>query len=123
MVGCGELRYQPGTKPPSLLNPTLIIEVLSESTWKHDYSRKLRSCPSIPGLLYYLLLDSQQIGADLFAREPGTLVWTHYSFDQLSDVVPLTALGIELPLAEVYAAVVFGEGDDEAAEAAENPVM
>ena len=114
VAACGEWKYQPGTRPAALLNPALLIEVLSDSTERNDRSRKLRDYQSIPGLLYYVLLESERIGADLYAREPGTLVWTHRTFDLLADVLPLLALGIELPLAEAYAAVVFGEGEEAA---------
>ena len=43
VVRCGKLEYQPGTNPLSLLNPVLIIEVLSESTERHDRGRKFET--------------------------------------------------------------------------------
>lgn len=100
VVGCGQLTYQPGTNPPSLLNPVLIIEVLSESTERLDRGRKFEMYQSIPGLRYYLLLDFTRVSAYLHTREPGMLVWTLRIYDQLTDVLPLPALGVELPLAE-----------------------
>lgn len=114
VVGCEPLQYQPGTKPLSLLNPVLIVEVLSESTERNDRGRKFRAYQSIPGLRYYLLLDSDQVSADFYTREPGADLWLLRAYEDLSATLPLPALGVELPLAEAYAAVVFGEGTEPA---------
>ena len=108
VVGCQPLQYQPGTMPLSLLNPVLIVEVLSESTERNDRGRKFRAYQSIPSLLYYLLLDSEQVSADFYTREAGAELWLLRAYEDLSATLPLPALGVELPLAEAYAAVVFG---------------
>lgn len=110
VVGCQPLQYQASTKPLALLNPVLIVEVLSESTERNDRGRKFRAYQSIPSLLYYVLLDSEQVSADFYAREAGAELWLLRTYENLSATLPLPALGVELPLAEVYAAVVFGEG-------------
>lgn len=112
VVGCGTLHYRPATNPPALLNPVVVVEVLSDSTSTHDFTRKFRAYQSIPGLRHYLLLDSRQVSALLYSREVGSLGWNVTTYDQLTDVLPLPALGVELPLAEVYASVVFGEGEE-----------
>lgn len=111
VVACGKLDYQPGTNPLALLNPVLIVEVLSPSTERNDRGRKFHAYQSIKSLLYYVLLDSEQIGADFYAREPGADLWLLRTYEDLSATLPLPALGAELPLAEAYAAVVFGEGE------------
>ena len=111
VVGCGELQYQPGSNPMALLNPVLIIEVLSGSTEAYDRGRKFLAYQAIASLRYYLLIDSQQVGADLYTREPGADLWLLRHYHDLAAHLPLPALGIELPLAEVYNAVVFGEGE------------
>ena len=112
VVGCGKLEYKPGSNPPTLLNPVLVVEVLSESTATYDLTRKFQAYQSIPGLRHYLLLETQRVNAFLYSREPGSLAWTVRTYDQLSDVLALLALSVELPLAEAYAAVVFGEGEE-----------
>ena len=119
VVGCGELRYNSATNPPSLLNPTLIVEVLSDSTAALDRGRKFQLYQTLPSLRYYLLLDSQQVRAELLAREPDADIWTLRTAEGLDVSLELPALGIALPLAEIYDAVVFGEGEapPEAADA------
>lgn len=119
VVVCGERRLKTDRQPPSLLNPTLIVEVLSDSTAALDRGRKFQLYQTLPSLRYYLLLDSQQVRAELLAREPGADIWTLRTAEGLDASLELPALGIALPLAEIYDAVVFGEGEapPEAADA------
>ncbi len=111
-VVCGERQLKTDIQPAALLNPLLIVEVLSASTAAYDLGRKFQLYQSIPSLRYYLLLDSQQVSADLYSRDPGADLWTLRHFEDLAAALPFPALEIELPLAEVYAAVVFGEGEE-----------
>lgn len=112
VVGCGKLEYKSGTNPSALLNPVLIVEVLSPSTATYDLTRKFQAYQSIPGLRHYLLLETQQVNAFFYTREPGSRTWMLRTYDQLGDTLPVFALGVELPLAVVYDAVVFGEGEE-----------
>lgn len=109
---CGEWQYEADAPLPTLLNPVLIIEVRSASTDLYDRGRKFELYQTIPSLRYYVLLDSQRVSADLYAREPGADLWTMRHYEELSAVLLLPALGVELPLAEAYHAVVFGEGEE-----------
>jgi Uma2 family endonuclease len=111
-VVCGERQLKTDIQPAALLNPLLIVEVLSTSTAAYDRGRKFQLYQSIPSLCYYLLLDSQQVSADLYSREPNADLWTLRHSEDLTATLPLPTLGIELPLAEIYAAVVFGEGEN-----------
>lgn len=52
---------------------------------------------------------------------PGADLWTLRFYDDLATALPLTALDVELPLAEAYAAVVFGEEETSAPNAAQAP--
>lgn len=42
VVVCGDPSFETGHRPPTLLNPTAVVEVLSESTLSHDLGAKLR---------------------------------------------------------------------------------
>ncbi len=111
VAACGPWQYQPNTRPAALLNPVLIIEVLSPTTAAHDLTRKFAYYQTIPSLRHYVLLDSEHVGALLYSREPGAALWTLHLYDELTATLPLPALSVELPLAEAYHAVVFGEGE------------
>jgi Uma2 family endonuclease len=53
-----------------LLNPTVIIEVLSESTELYDRSDKFRCYKTLPSVQQYVLVDSNKISVDSYERTP-----------------------------------------------------
>jgi Uma2 family endonuclease len=57
----------------TLLNPSLIVEVLSPSTEAYDRGRKFELYQSIPSFREYLLLASDRVHADLYVRQPSGL--------------------------------------------------
>mgnify|MGYP006431229417 CR=1 FL=1 len=100
MVICGERQFHDGRRDV-VTNPTLIVEVLSESTEAYDRGDKFRHYRSLDSLQAYLLLSQSQMQAELFIRQPdGT--WMLSSDQELSASIPLPMLEVELSLAEVY---------------------
>lgn len=87
----------------TLLNPTLVIEVLSPSTEAYDRGRKFEHYETIESLRYYLLISSERVRADLFMIREGR--WTAAS--SLENVIELEAAGCALRLADIYEKVEF----------------
>jgi len=109
VVVCGEERYQDGTQT-TLLNPTLIVEVLSESTEAYDRGRKFEMYRTVPSLreVVYVAQDRQSI--DLFRRDNAR--WALY--DPVDGQVTLTSVDATLAMDDVYARVRWeDETDDE----------
>ena len=100
MAVCGERLFW-DERRDLITNPSLIVEVLSDSTEAYDRGDKFAHYRGLPSLSAYLLLAQHRVGADLYLREPSG-AWLLRSFDSLGDSVPLVALDTELPLAEVY---------------------
>lgn len=100
-VVCGPEDYLPGGDLDTLLNPTLLVEVLSPSTAGYDRHSKFLLYRTIPSLRYYLLVESRRVEVLLYARASAGQ-WTFTSFEDRAAVVPLPALGLELPLADIY---------------------
>ncbi len=100
MAVCGERLFW-DERRDVITNPTLIVEVLSDSTEAYDRGDKFAHYRGLPSLGAYLLLSQHRVGADLYLREPNG-DWLLRSFDSLENSVPLVALDTELPLAEVY---------------------
>lgn len=100
-VVCGPEEYLPGGDLDTLLNPTLLVEVLSPSTAGYDRNSKFLLYRTLPSLQYYLLVESRRVEVLLYAR---TTVehWTFTSFEDRAGVVPLPKLGLELPVADIY---------------------
>jgi Uma2 family endonuclease len=89
-----------------LLNPILIVEVLSESTQSWDLHGKFDLYRAVPSLQVYLLLWQDQVRAELRTRVDD-LVWQMRVYMERADVIRIDAVACDVPLAEVYADVVF----------------
>ena len=90
----------------TLLNPSLIIEVLSPSTEAYDRGRKFEHYRSIESLTEYLLVASDRIHTDLFTKQPDGR-WLLTSADRLEDSVDLLSIARRLNLADLYEKVEF----------------
>lgn len=80
LVVCGEPEYDPEDgKKTTLLNPRLIVEVLSPSTEKYDRGEKLEHYKQIDSLELVLLVDPKGRGVEVEARrEAGVFTyWQH----------------------------------------------
>ncbi len=104
-VVCGERRFN-DDRPRTLLNPTLIVEVLSPATESYDRGDKFHHYRSLPSLQAYVLIASTRQRIELFARQPNE-TWRIDVFEASDAVVDLQSIGCSLPLAEVYANVEF----------------
>jgi Uma2 family endonuclease len=99
-VVCGE-RQILHRKYDTLMNPTVIVEVLSPSTETYDRSRKFEAYKSIESFQQYLLVSSDRVHVDLFTRQPGG-AWLLRSADRLGEAIELQSLGCSLALADIY---------------------
>jgi Uma2 family endonuclease len=84
-----------------LLNPSLIIEVLSDSTEAYDRGDKFALYRQLPTLQEYLLVSQNRVGVELYTRGADGR-WTLNDYAGLANQVPLTSIGCTLSLAEVY---------------------
>ena len=102
---CGDREFQDGRRD-LLLNPSLIVEVLSDSTEAYDRGDKFGLYRQIPSLREYLLVSQHRVQVELYSRgEDGR--WTLRDYSALADSVALTSVGCTLALAEVYDKVEF----------------
>lgn len=106
-VICGPVEIDPEDEHgETAINPTLIVEVLSNSTESYDRGTKFSHYQTIATLKQYVLVSQGQPMVETFLRQTdGT--WQYASFSGLEAVVPLRSLDIELPLAEVFMGVAF----------------
>lgn len=100
MALCGEQQFRDGRRD-LLLNPSLIVEVLSDATEGYDRGGKFALYRGLPSLAEYLLVDPRRVLVELYTRA-GAGRWTLTVHDRLEAVVTLPSIGCELALAEVY---------------------
>jgi Uma2 family endonuclease len=110
VVVCGEPRLvalAADTELDTLLNPTLIVEVLSPSTEAYDRGKKFAHYRTIESLAEVVFISQEQVEVERYSRQPEG-GWLLLEANRLEDRLPLPAIGCELPLAAVYERV-FGE--------------
>jgi Uma2 family endonuclease len=90
----------------TLLNPTVIVEVLSPSTEVYDRGRKFEYYKKLETLAEYLLVASDHMHADHFTRQPDGR-WILSSAEQPSDAIELASIGCRLILVDSFEKVEF----------------
>ena len=108
MVVSGEPQLTPG-REDEILNPCLIIEVLSKSTADYDRGDKFRYYASNPELKEYILVDQYQPVVEQYVRagEADADRWLLQRYTGIEKVLKLEAITLELTLNSVYRGVVF----------------
>lgn len=99
MVICGEI--QAAEKDPhAVVNPVLIVEVLSKSTVGYDRGDKFHKYCSLPSFQEYVLIDQHKPVVDVLFREPG--YWKVTTTIGLDKSISLGSLGFDIPLSAIY---------------------
>lgn len=102
---CGEPQFLDDRRD-TLLNPTLIVEVLSPSTEAYDRGRKFEHYRSIETLQEYLLISSDRVLAERFTRQQAGQ-WLFTSFSDSADAIDLESVGCRVTVAALYEKVDF----------------
>ena len=110
----GRVRYPDGivvctgdsNASTSVDDPVVIFEVLSDSTARTDVGAKNREYEATPSVQRYVVLEQDEIAGTMFERVNGD--WVGHIL-QPDAILRMPEIGIELPLAEVYAGVEFTE--------------
>jgi Uma2 family endonuclease len=87
----------------AILNPTLIVEVLSSSTRDYDRGDKFKFYRALSSLQEYVLIDSDRVSVDYFRRGEGRMwLYTRY---EAGETLTLQSLGIDIEVDAIYEAV------------------
>jgi len=102
-VACDEELFDDAEKD-TLLNPVVIIEVLSESTEAYDRGKKFEHYQHIESLAEYLLVSQEPHRVEQYVRQSNR-EWRYSEYHDAADVVKVSVIGCELALKDVYAKV------------------
>ncbi len=107
-VVCGEREFDPADENRvTILNPTLLVEVLSESNELYDRSEKFERYRGIESLREYVLVSQYIAKIETFHRaDDGTWVINH-AVAGVDATVRFASVDVELPLAEIYDGIQF----------------
>jgi Uma2 family endonuclease len=107
VVICGERRLS-ARQRDTLLNPSIIFEVLSPSTESYDGGRKFDMYRTTESLREYVLVSSDRMHVDRYVRQSSG-EWLLSAVDGPGDTLRLESIEMDLPMPELYAKVEFPE--------------
>ena len=110
IVVCGKAQFD-DTHFDTLLNPTLIIEVLSDSTEAYDRGRKFEHYRKLESLAEYVLIAQHRSHIESYRRQPDQS-WLLTESAGLDNIFRLDSINCELALAEVYDKIEFNDAND-----------
>jgi Uma2 family endonuclease len=105
MVIEGALALQPGRKD-TIMNPILVIEVLSKSTQSYDRGDKFAAYRTIPDFREYLLIDQYRQHIEHYVKISAKK-WDFQEYDEMDIVVPLRSIALKVAIADIYDKVEF----------------
>ena len=100
-AACGELIVEELQGIEMIVNPILLVEVLSESTEKYDREGKFLAYQSIPGFQEYLLIEQDRYHVTHYVKQ-GEGAWLRRDFIGIETEVNLSSVDCTLTRAEIY---------------------
>ena len=104
VVICGEILFDDERKDTAL-NPTLLVEVLSDSTKDYDRGEKFEQYRKIPTFVEYLLIAQEHCHVEHFVKQP-TGDWLLSETNRMTNVLSLPSISCTLNLTDVYEKVL-----------------
>jgi Uma2 family endonuclease len=107
VVSCGEAQVERDT----LLNPVVIVEVLSKSTASYDRGVKFECYRQISSFREYLVVAQDRVYVEHHTHDnKDRKIWTMCEYTSLEDTVILGTINVKLQLADIYTKVSFPGG-------------
>jgi len=115
VVVCDEPRFQ-DREVDTLLNPAVIVEVLSPTTAAYDRGDKFRHYRRIDSLREFVLISQDRMMVERYTRRVND--WVLSDLTDPDQVLKLESIGCQIPLNRIYAKITFPEPG-----AAEEPTL
>ena len=111
VVVCGEPQFA-DNEFDVLLNPVIVVEVLSDSTRFRDKTEKLETYLAMESVRECLLIEQNKTRVEQYIKQTPRQ-WLLRIFESADETIALDAIGCTLSLAEVYAQVEFAPEESE----------
>jgi len=105
IVVCGEPQFE-DEEFDILLNPTVVVEILSKSTRFRDKTEKLEIYQKIESVADCLLVEQDQLRVEHYIKQTPNQ-WLLKIYENASDIVNLESIGCRLALSDIYAQIQF----------------
>jgi len=103
VAGCAERKFL-DERRDTLLNPVLIIEVLSNSTEAYDRGQKFAQYRTLESLQEYVLIAQDRVEVEVYRRQAGGQ-WLLITANRPEDSITLESVSCSLVLSDIYADV------------------
>ncbi|MBX3297780.1 MAG: Uma2 family endonuclease [Acidobacteria bacterium] len=113
-VVCGKPEFQDAVLD-TLLNPVLLIEILSDSTESYDRGKKFQHYRSIESLQEYVLVSQNEARIEKYIRQ-GDGFWVLSEAVGVDSSIMFESIDCPISLAEVYDKIDFEEPEEDEAE-------
>ncbi|MGH2545026.1 MAG: Uma2 family endonuclease [Ardenticatenaceae bacterium] len=101
---CGEPRFD-DTHMDTLVNPAIIVEVLSDSTEAYDRGEKFAHYRRLVSLKDYVLIAQERVRVEHYVRQADQ--WVLSEISEPSDLLHLASLGCDVAVSDIYDKVDF----------------
>ncbi|MBA2594014.1 MAG: Uma2 family endonuclease [Pseudomonadota bacterium] len=105
---CGEAIFEDSAMD-TLVNPQVIIEVLSASTEAYDRGEKFAHYRRFPTLTDYVLIAQDKVPVEHYVRQDRQ--WVLSEADEWNDTIHLSSIDCRLALRDIYDKVEFSDTD------------
>ena len=105
LVVCQEPEYWNG-REDLIVNPLLIVEVLSKSTKKFDKGDKFFLYETLPSFMEYVLIEQDKPHVEAWFQQSPS-VWSKIKETDMAKSILLRSLGVSVPLTDIYEDIVF----------------
>jgi Uma2 family endonuclease len=105
---CGEPRFLDG-RSDTLLNPPVIVEVLSASTESYDRGEKFMHYRRLESLREYVLVAQDKVLVERYTRQGDE--WLLTEFRHVDQTLQLASIGCAVQLREIYSRIEFPAED------------
>ncbi|SLM29903.1 conserved hypothetical protein [Desulfamplus magnetovallimortis] len=103
---CGDVNLEKKKGLDTLLNPIVIIEILSKSTEAYDRGTKFQHYQLIPSLQEYILVSQHDCRIEKYVREAEGK-WIYSLYGEMGQSMTIASIGCELLLSDIYYRVEF----------------
>lgn len=106
VVVCGDIDLEKESGMETLLNPLVIIEVLSDSTEAYDRGTKFQHYRLIPSLQEYILVSQHSYLVEKYTRSDDG-GWRYFSYENVEHTMEIESVKCKLMLSDIYYRVEF----------------
>ncbi len=107
VVVCGEPQFA-DDEFDVLLNPVVVVEVLSKSTRFRDKTEKLETFQKMESIQECLLIEQDFLHIEHYIKQTP-MQWLLKIYEDMKQTISLESIDCQLPLSEIYAQIEFEE--------------